>query len=375
MMRTICLLTAFIAFPLSALSDDAQRHIPEIDELVASALQREQMPGAVVIVGAKDTIIHRAAYGFKQLEPTRVEMTLDTIFDVASLTKPVATATAVLLLVDRGELDLDAPISATLPEFGNDGKETITAHHLLTHTSGLIADNSIRDYQNGPDSAWDRICKLKPVAPVGERFIYSDVGFIVLGKLVERISGEPLNTFTQEQLFQPLKMNETCYLPAASLKDRCAPANREGDSWVQGMVHDPRARGLGGVAGHAGVFSTGDDLVRYARMVLNRGELDGVRVFKPETIDAMLLSRPVPGPGLRTWGWDRKTGYSSNRGEGMSDLAIGHGGFTGTGLWIDSELDLFVIFLSNRLHPNGKGSVNRLIGEIGTVAVKARKTR
>ncbi|HWL07693.1 MAG TPA: serine hydrolase domain-containing protein [Planctomicrobium sp.] len=345
--------------------------IPAIDRLVTEAIQSGRMPGAVVLVGQGDRLLHRKAYGNRQVQPDAEPMTLDTVFDLASLTKPIATATSVLMLIQEGKIDPLKNASFYLPEFGNNGKEAITVDQLLTHTSGVIADNSIRDYQSGVHQSWEKICQLNLVAPPGEKFIYSDVGYIVLGKLVEAVSGQPLEQYCAQHLFQPLQMNEAGYLPAESLVPRIAPTERFQGNWLRGTVHDPRARALGGVAGHAGLFSTADDLSRYARMILNSGQLEGNQVLQPETVQAMLVSRPVPPNGIRTWGWDRQSPYSGNRGKGMNPLAIGHGGFTGTGIWIDPESGLYVIFLSSRLHPDGKGAVNSLIGTIGTEAVKS----
>lgn len=370
-MRLILAVVVIVLAPYfkSAVAQQPIVGIPQIDPLIQAAIDSGEMPGAVVLIGTRDRILHFQAYGQRQVLPTPEPMTLDTIFDLASVTKPVATGTGMMLLIEQGKIDPAAPVSKYLSEFGTNGKESVTVSQLLTHTSGLIPDNHIRDYTGTQEQIWERICALDLRAPPGEKFQYSDVGFIVLGKLIERISGESLDQWVSRQIFQPLGMNDTGYCPPESLRERIAPTEKEGENWIRGIVHDPRARRMNGVAGHAGLFSSASDLSRYARMILHQGELDGVRVLKPETIDAMLVSRPVPGNGIRTWGWDRQTGFSRNKGKGMSERAIGHGGFTGTGLWIDPGNDLYVIFLSSRLHPDGKGAVNGLIGDIGTVAV------
>lgn len=370
-MRLILAVVVIVLAPYfkSAVAQQPIVGIPQIDPLIQAAIDGGEIPGAVVLIGTRDRILHFQAYGQRQVLPTPEPMTLDTIFDLASVTKPVATGTGMMLLIEQGKIDPAAPVSKYLPEFGTNGKESVTVSQLLTHTSGLIPDNHIRDYTGTQEQIWERICALDLRAPPGEKFQYSDVGFIVLGKLIERISGESLDQWVSRQIFQPLGMNDTGYCPPESLRERIAPTEKEGENWIRGIVHDPRARRMNGVAGHAGLFSSASDLSRFARMILNQGELDGVRVLKPETIDAMLVSRSVPGNGIRTWGWDRQTGFSRNKGKGMSERAIGHGGFTGTGLWIDPGNDLNVIFLSSRLHPDGKGAVNGLIGDIGTVAV------
>ncbi|WP_437206844.1 serine hydrolase domain-containing protein [Planctomicrobium sp. SH664] len=372
----VIMLSLFLtARPARAEQENQSPRIAAIDDLITEGLQLGKMPGAVVLIGKGDEILHFQAYGNRQVLPVKEAMTQDTVFDLASLTKPLATATAVMVLLDRQQLDPEQLVCKFLPEFGNQGKEQIAVHHLLTHTSGLLADNALRDYQSGPEEAWKNICQLPLTAPVGEKFIYSDVGFIVLGRLVEAIAGKPLNEFVAEEVYRPLQMTETGYLPREEFLPRIAPTSASPTTSLRGVVHDPRARLLGGVAGHAGLFSTAADLSRYARMVLKQGELEGQRVLQPQTVQAMLMSRPVPGPGVRTWGWDRQTGYSGNRGDGMSDQALGHGGFTGTGLWIDPELQLYVIFLSNRVHPDGKGNVNSLIGKVGTAAVQSLPDR
>lgn len=349
-----------------ALGMDPER-LAAIDDVVREALQRGQMPGCVVLVGRREGIAFCRAYGDRQVEPDRAPMTVDTVFDLASLTKPVATATCVMKLVEEGRLDLDDPVAQHISEFAASGKESITIRHLLTHQGGLIADNALGDYDDGPEEAVRRICALKPQAAPGERFIYSDVGFIALGKVVEKIAGKNLHEYSQAAIFQPLGMLETGFLPREELKLRAAPTQRREGKWMPGEVHDPRAYRLGGIAGHAGLFSTAGDLARYARMMLAAGD---ERVLRPETIATMTAAVRV-SRGTRGLGWDKRSPYSSNRGEGFSGQAFGHGGFTGTAIWIDPGLDLYVIFLSNRVHPDGNGSVNALAGRIGTIAAAA----
>jgi CubicO group peptidase (beta-lactamase class C family) len=341
-----------------------------IDKIVEEGLWRDRMRGCVVLVGVRGHIVHRKAYGQRVVEPEPEEMTVDTVFDLASLTKPAATATSVMLLVEEGKVHLDEPACTYLPEFTGDGKEAITVRQLLTHQSGLIADNALADYLDGPEQAWERICNLGLVQPPGEKFIYTDVGFIVLGKLVERISGQPLNEFARRRIYQPLGMHETGFLPPEDLRPRIAPTEKHGGEWLRGTVHDPRSREMGGVAGHAGLYSTADDLALYAQMLIDDGRRGDVQLLKPETIELMNTPHETTG-GLRSLGWDKKSVYSSNRGDLMSEQAFGHGGFTGTAMWIDPPQELFVIFLSSRLHPGGKGSVNELAGRIGTVAAAA----
>ena len=344
----------------------SRQHLQQINEIVAEGLSQKKMPGCVVCVGRHGHIVWLGAYGHRQVQPVELPMTTDTVFDMASITKPVATATSVMLLIERGQLRLSDKVSSLIPEFAAHDKDGITIRDLLIHQSGLIADNPSADYDHGWDEALRRICDLKLVAPTGSKFIYSDVNFILLGEIVRRVSGQPLNEFAWENVYNRLGMCESGYLPHAGLRLRTAPTEQRNGQWIQGDVHDPRAFKMGGVAGHAGLFSTATDLAVYSQMMLNGGEFGGVRIFSPRTVELMTRGERVPG-GLRGLGWDKRTGFSSNRGELLSDSAFGHGGFTGTVLWIDPELDLFFIFLSNRVHPNGKGLVNPLAGRIATV--------
>jgi CubicO group peptidase (beta-lactamase class C family) len=342
----------------------------QIDELVAEGIAAKKMPGCVVCVGRRGKIVLLKAYGNKLVRPTTVPMTTDTVFDLASITKPVATATSVMLLVERGQLKLDDKVAAIVPEFAANDKGEITIRDLLIHQSGLLPDNKLSDYDHGPEAALRNICQLKLQAPTGTKFIYSDVNYILLGELIRRTSGQTVHEFSQANIFQPLGMKETGYLPSEALRARAAPTEERDGHWMQGEVHDPRAFKLGGVAGHAGLFSTADDLAVYAQMMLGRGEYQGVRVLSQQTVEQMTRGEKGSS-GIRGLGWDKKTGYSINRGDGFSAAAFGHGGFTGTVLWIDPELELFVIFLSNRLHPDGKGLVNPLAGKIGTVVAES----
>ena len=342
----------------------------QIDRLVAEGLESRQMPGCVVAIGRRGRLVWLKAYGHKQLEPERVRMTTDTVFDMASLTKPIATATSVMILAEQGKIRPGDPVAKYLPEFGSNGKQSITVFQLLTHQGGLIPDNSLADYADGIEKAWQRILAMKLHTEPGTKFVYTDMGFIVLAKLVDRVSGQNIDEFSRDHIFRPLGMTETGYLPDISLRRRAAPTQQRGGQWIQGEVHDPRAHRLGGIAGHAGLFSTATDLAVYAQTMLGRGEYGGARILRPGTVAQMARAYPVSS-GLRGLGWDKRTGYSSSRGVSFSAKAFGHGGFTGTVLWIDPELELFVIFLSNRLHPDGKGAVNRLAGRIGTVAADA----
>ena len=345
-----------------------------IDEEVERAVRNNQMPGAVVAVGRKGKLAFLRAYGNKQVQPERIPMETDTLFDLASLTKPVATATSIMVLVEQGKIDIDEKVAKYLPEFADNGKENVTVRQLLLHTAGMPAANNLNQYSAGIEKAMENLININPAAPPDTRFTYSCVSFLILGELVHRVSGKDLNQFSQEHIFVPLNMTETTYLPNEALRQRAAPTQQREGRWMRGEVHDPRAYMLGGIAGNAGLFSTARDLAVYADMMLQfgRSEAAGGRILQEETVRTMSAGERVPKTnpvGIRALGWDKRTGYSSNRGWNMSPQAYGHGGFTGTGLWIDPGHDLFVIFLSNRVHPEGTGNVNPLIGRIGTIAV------
>jgi len=357
--------------------------LAEIEGLVATAISEKKLPGCVILIGRPEGIAWLKAFGDKRLEPEREPMTDDTVFDLASLTKPLATATSVMKLVEQGRLSLDDPVSKHTLEFGVEGKEAITIRDLLVHRSGLIPDNAIADYADGPLKAKERLFALKLSAPVGSKFMYSDVNFMVLGEVVARVSGQPLNEFAHREVFAPLGMTETMYLPTEPLRVRSAPTEQREGRWRQGEVHDPRAYKLGGVAGHAGLFGTARNLAKYATDALAGINHDQSRVLKQETWRTMTTRQTIEGTDrqgqpttdVRGLGWDMQSRYSSNRGTKFSSSAFGHGGFTGTAIWIDPENKLYVIFLSNRVHPNGKGLVNPLAGRIGEIAVEALESK
>ncbi len=343
-------------------------HLQRIDTIVAEGLRRKLMPGCVVLLARDQKVVFLKAYGSRQLKPTVEPMTVDTVFDMASITKPTATATSVMKLIEQGKIELTAPVSKYIPQFAANGKGEVTILQLLTHQAGLIPDNSIKDYNDGPDEAFKRIYNLKFYTPPGKKFVYTDVGFILLADLVKRVSGLDVNEFSKQHIFGPLGMRETGYLPAPPLRKRAALTEQRNGEWMRGEVHDPRAFRLGGVAGHAGLFSTAQDIAVYAAMMKNGGQLNGVRILKASTVRQMTSAYRIADGNQRGLGWDKQSGFSYNKGDLMSASAFGHGGFTGTVLWMDPQSDLTFVFLSNRVHPNGKGSVNRLAARIATVA-------
>jgi CubicO group peptidase (beta-lactamase class C family) len=367
----LCLLLCVTASFAKTEIDKA--HLRHIADRVKEAHTAGEFAGCVVAIGTSEGLVYLEAFGDRQVIPERVAMTTDTVFDMASVTKPVTTATSIMVLFERGALRLTDPINKHLPEITGEHGSKITITDLLTHRSGYIPDNPIGDYQHGIDESWKRLFALKPTDEVGMKFKYSDVNFELLGKIVERTSGEPLDVFAKKNIFAPLGMKETGYKPAPELAARAAatePRNGviSGEPPLVGEVHDPRAALLGGVAGHAGLFSTAEDLARYAEAMLK----GGAPVLHDKTLQLMTepLAKGDPSYG-RSRGWDKRSGFSSNRGDLMTDQAYGHGGFTGNAFWIDPGLDIYVIFLSNRLHPDGVGNVNDLAGRIGTIAAAA----
>lgn len=345
-------------------------HLRHIDAAVLDGLKIGRMPGCVVLVGRHGKIVFEKAYGQRAVLPDPEPMTVDTVFDLASITKPMATATSIMLLIERGDLRLRDKVSYYIPEFSKNGKQDVTIYQLLTHQSGFIPDNADADYQQGSDVAFEKIFALTPQSPPGTKFIYSDVGFIVLGELVKKLSGKNVHEFSREHIFQPLEMRETSYLPSQELVPRIAPTEQRKGKWLRGEVHDPRAAYLGGIAGHAGLFSTAQDMAVYAQMMLNRGTYHDTRILSPRGV-AVMTDTYQSGIALRGLGWDKQSSFSTNRGELFTDQAYGHSGFTGTSLWIDPGLDLFVIVLSNRVHPDGKGLINPVSGRIGSIAAAA----
>ncbi|QDU88513.1 Esterase EstB [Pirellulimonas nuda] len=377
--KSMCLVVATLAavwaLPAPAASPPEQlgvssRQLGYVDPLLEQAYNDGQFCGCVLLAGRRDGVFLERVVGDRQVEPVRKPMEIDSVFDLASLTKPVATATSVMLLVERGQVRLSDPVSQYLVELDRDATRDVTIDQLLTHAAGFVPDNSIRDYQDGPAEAWRRLLALDPQKPPGHVFQYSDVNFELLGKLVERVDGRPLERFVADELFEPLGMNDTMFLPTEPLQRRAVATEQRDGEWLVGEVHDPRAALLGGVAGHAGLFSTAADLARYAQMMLGEGSVENVRVLSPLTVREMIRPRVV-AEARRGAGWDVRSPYSKNRGDLLSDAAFGHGGFTGTVLWIDPQLDLFVVFLSSRLHPDGDGVVNDLAGRLGTVVAAA----
>ena len=360
-------------------------HLALMEPAIEEAINEHKLPGAVVLVGRKGRIVWKKSYGARVVDPVREAMSVDTIFDLASLTKVVATATSIMILVERGKVRLDDPVSVYIPELKGDGRERITIEELLIHKSGYAPDFDLREQWVGYDEAIKRLIKEPLRMPAGTRFVYSDINYIALGEVVHRVTGIPLNQFAQKNIFQPLGMLDTGFRPAKTLTTRIAPtekrrgqlnylgdseanAGADGDVWLRGQVHDPTSFRMNGIAGHAGLFSTAKDLAIYCQMILNGGQYRGVRILAPTTVAEMTRPRLVTNTGgTRGLGWDIDTTFSTNRGDVFPLGSFGHTGFTGTSIWIDPASEMFLIFLSNRVHPNGKGDVGPLRGRVASI--------
>ena len=359
-----------------------QARLLRIDTLVEAAIEDGRLPGAVIVVGHAGEIAYEGAFGARSVDGPREPMTPGTIFDLASLTKVVATTTSVMILVEEGRLRLRDRIVTHLPEFASHGKDRITVEHLLTHVSGLRPDLPLEEVFEGAGTAIARAAGEVPEAGPGERFIYSDINFFLLGEIVRRVSGQTLDRFAHDRIFRPLGMTDTGFNPPSSLRPRIAPTEPcaplawpcggDGAVMLRGRVHDPTARRMGGIAGHAGLFSTAGDLARFCRMLLGGGALGDVRILAPLTVARMTrVSTPPDLPDRRGLGWDLDSRFSANRGDLFGFGSYGHTGFTGTSLWLDPASDTFVVFLSSRLHPSGAGDVTTLRGQVATVVAAA----
>lgn len=345
-----------------------------LDALIEEAVARDEIPGAVLLVGQPGRILHYKAYGWRAIEPEREAMTVETIFDVASLTKVVATTPAVMKLFEQGKLRLNDPLTRYLPEFQGGG--AITVRDLLTHFSGLRPGLDLRPPWSGKQTGLYLAFVDPPVEAPGARFIYSDINFILLGALVESASGRPLDEFAAEQVWRPLGMKETMFRPPETLRARIAPTEIVDGVLLRGVVHDPTCRAMGGVAGHAGLFTTAADLARFAEMMLGEGEREGVRVFSALTVRKFTAPQSPPNqPVLRGLGWDIESPYSGNRGELFPVGSFGHTGFTGTSLWLDPVSRTYVILLANSIHPYLRPPITSLRGRVATSVAAALDIR
>jgi CubicO group peptidase (beta-lactamase class C family) len=336
----------------------------EVEDVVRSAVSAGAFPGAVLAVGRRGGLVRYAGFGRLSYDPGSPAVQTDTVYDLASVTKVVVTTTLAMILVDEGRLDLEAPVSSLIPAFAGGAKSEVRVRQLFTHSGGLLWWAPLYEELHGQAAYLERICEMDLDYAPGTRTAYSDLGLILLGRIVELRGGAPLDEMARRRVFEPLGMRDTRYRPPVSLRPRIAPTER--DPWrgrvILGEVHDENAFALDGVAPHAGLFSTAGDLARFAQMLLNGGELDGHRIVSRATVDLFTRRAGVAGSS-RALGWDTPSngkdprssvpgepGYSS-AGSLFSARSFGHTGFTGTSMWMDPERDLFVILLTNRVHP------------------------
>jgi SSS family transporter len=368
------LLIVLLASQLKAQEDPEFR---QIDRIVEGAIAAKKFPGAVVIAGHNGRIIFHKAYGNASLTPAPEPMTEDTIFDLASLTKVLATAPAIMQLYEQGRFQLNDPVAQYLPQFAANGKQDITIRQLLTHYSGLPPDVSLDDPWEGKEEGLRRAFAATPVTAPGVQFRYSDINFIVLGALVEKLSGLTLDQYQQRYLAQPLGVEHMRFLPPESWRSHIAPTQYDHGVMLRGVVHDPTSRRMGGVAGHAGLFSTAGDVAIYAQNLLDR--LAGRPSHFPLqqlTLEKMTApAQPATGTALRGLGWDIDSPFSSNRGELFPVGSFGHTGFTGTSLWMDPTSDTYVVFMSNAVYPNGPTGINSIRGAVANAIARWVKLR
>jgi CubicO group peptidase (beta-lactamase class C family) len=373
-----------LAAPGKAQLDSAR--FVQLDQAIGNVVSAKKMPGAVFRL-ERNGDSYEKAYGQLSYEPGAGPVTPDTLFDAASLTKVIATAPSVMLLAEEGKIALDALLIDYFPECANGGKERITIRHLLTHTSGLPSGLPAKPAWRGDDAAHALACAQVVTDAPGSKFRYSDINYILLGQLVRRVSGMPLDQFAQQRIFTPLKMRDTGFLPltrfaamrvaptqkAAMLdSERALHSDLPGGHILQGVVHDPTARFMGGVAGSAGMFTTARDLARYARMLLGEGRLDGVRVLSADSVRLMTTVQSPPGVlQYRGMGMDIDSPYARPRGTLFPVGSYGHTGFTGCIVWIDPNSKTFYVFLSNRVYPDDKSNILPLYGQLGTLAAES----
>jgi uncharacterized protein YbbC (DUF1343 family)/CubicO group peptidase (beta-lactamase class C family) len=363
------LVSTLVAFiPTQLVAEAHKADFRAIDAIMQKAVDDGSIPGGVVFIGHNGKVVYRKAFGSRSLEPTREPMTVDTIFDLASLTKCIATATSVMKLIEEGRIRLNDPVSAYLPDFAQNGKADITVRELLTHYSGLPPDLDLKELWQGRETAYQMAMQSKPQYPPGSRFLYSDINFETLGFIVEKVTGTPLNGFASENIFTPLGMKDTRFLPSSEWSARIAPTQYdENGKMLRGIVHDPTARRMGGVAGHAGLFSTADDMSKFAEDMLS-----GHTVLSQSAMEKMSTpQQPANAASLRGLGWDIDSPFATNRGELLPVGSFGHTGFTGTSLWIDPITDTYIILLTNAVHPRGGKSIVSLRSRVATAVVES----
>lgn len=353
--------------------------LARVDRIISEAIEKKDFPGAVILVVRKGKTVWRKAFGHSRWIPDLAPMDVSYIFDMASITKPVSTATSVMMLVEQGRFRLWDKVTDFVPEFvaftdeeGNPGEDA-RLWHLLTHTSGLPPYTDAEDlkdkygYPITLESMVHHIAHLQKLNPPGEEFHYSCLGFITLSYIVKKVTGQTIDKFAREKIFRPLGMNHTFYTPADEFLPLCVPTQVYDGKPLIGVVHDPLARLLGGVSGNAGLFSTADDLAIFAQMMLNRGSFNGKRILSPLAVDRMTEIFRIADFAGRGLGWDLESGYATNQGDLFGPNAFGHTGYTGTSLVIDPDTETIVIFLTNSVHPEDKGDIVSMRSRVANV--------
>lgn len=359
------------------------RRLSRLDEVMARALEGHDFPGAVLLVTRQGKIVWRKAYGLSQLVPETAPMKTDLIFDLASLTKPIATATSIMILVEQGRIRLWDRVKNFIPEFvpyleekGIPGEE-VRLFHLLTHTSGLppYTDPKEAAAKYGEPCPTEllvrHIAGLRKESRPGEKFVYSCLNYITLAQVVKVVTGQDLAEFSRQNIFKPLGMDSTYFNPPEEVRARCVPTEVIDGRPLMGVVHDPLARLQGGISGNAGLFSTADDLAIFAQMMLNRGEFRGVRILSPLAVERMTEIFPRLKAAGRGFGWDLDSDYATVRGDLFGWSSYGHSGYTGTSIWIDPETATAIIFLTNRVHPDDRGEIISLRSRVANVVAAA----
>jgi CubicO group peptidase (beta-lactamase class C family) len=366
------------------------KHLRLLDGLVNDAIARKDFPGAVLLIGRKGKTVFREAYGESQWVPDRKPLDEGMIFDLASITKPVATATSFMILVEEGKISLDEKVKEYIPGFAAyidpEGKPAEDARiwHLLTHTSGLPPYAEVTDVEEALGQPCTNaqlvgyIAQLPKTDTPGTAFHYSCLGYITLAHILHLVTGQDIAAFSEERIFKPLKMKHTFFNPPEKFRILCVPTEVIDKKPLIGFVHDPLARLQGGISGNAGLFSTADDLAVFTRMMLGKGSYMGIRILSPIAVERMTTvwpKAPFAGRGL---GWDLDSAYSTNRGDLFGPRSYGHTGYTGTSIWIDPDTETYVIFLTNRVHPGDKGAILALRSRVANVvaaALQEPKTR
>lgn len=359
----------------------SSERLKNIDSVVLKNINEGNLPGAVVVIGGKNGVVYRKAFGYSWLVPEKKPMKVETIFDLASLTKPIATATSIMILLERGQISLEDEVRKYIPEFkpyvDEQGKEYhAKIYHLLTHTSGLPDYTNADSIKNkygypAPDGTIETICNLPRFAPPGKEFKYSCLGFITLAEIVKRVTAKNIADFSKKNIFIPLGMKNTTYNPDENQKKQCAPTEFRDGKIICGEVHDPLAYVQGGISGNAGLFSTAEDLAIFAQMILNKGVYKNKRILGSKTVELMTSIYPKVKFAGRGLGWDINSAYMQQRGDIFEIGSFGHTGFTGTSIHISKEENIFIIILTNRVHPDGKGNVVSLRRAIANIVASA----